>query len=188
MSIHTSQQQANNCQPNDPTWNLMGMGNNQVFRVKVHMNKDVNGKHVFQFEHPTQPGQQEGGWMTKLSEKPDSAGFGRLLEQGQTVKEEAAPAAAPAAKSDKLITAAEVRKHNKEDDVWIIVNNKVYDCTEYLDLHPGGADSILINAGEDATEDFVAIHSTKATKMLDKFYIGDLDTKSLEEQVEEEER
>jgi len=176
--------EANNCQPNDPTWNLMGMGNNQVFRVKVHMAKDVNGKHVFQFEHPTRPGQQEGGWMTKLSEKPDSAGFGRLLEQGQTVKEEAAPAAAPAAKSDKRITAAEVRKHNKEEDVWIIVNNKVYDCTEYLDLHPGGADSILINAGEDSTEDFVAIHSTKATKMLDKFYIGDLDTTSVAEEDE----
>lgn len=168
----------------------MGMGNNQVFRVKVHLNKDTNGKHVFQFEHPTQPGQLEGGWMTKLSEKPDSAGFGRLLEQGQTVKEDAAaapPAAAasvPAKSDSKLITAAEVKKHNSEEDVWIIVNNKVYDCTEYLDLHPGGADSILINAGEDATDDFVAIHSTKATKMLDKFYVGDLDTKSIAEEVE----
>jgi hypothetical protein len=27
--------QEGNVQPNDPTWNLMGMGNNQVFRVKV---------------------------------------------------------------------------------------------------------------------------------------------------------
>jgi nitrate reductase (NAD(P)H) len=81
----------------------------------------------------------------------------------------------------------EVRKHNKEEDVWIVVNNKVYDCTEYLDLHPGGADSILINAGEDATEDFVAIHSTKATKMLDKFYIGDLDLASLDDGEEKKE-
>ena len=74
---------------------------------------------------------------------------------------------------------AEVRSHNREEDVWIVVKGKVYDCTEYLDLHPGGADSILINAGEDATDDFVAIHSTKATKMLDKFYIGDLDPASI---------
>ena len=103
--------------------------------------------------------------MTKLAEKPDSAGFGRLLDQGQDAPEEANVApAAKSSSSSKLISMTEVRKHNKEEDVWIIVNNKVYDCTEYLDLHPGGADSILINAGEDATEDFVAIHSTKATK------------------------
>ena len=70
---------------------------------------------------------------------------------------------------------AEVRKHNREEDVWIVVKGKVYDCTEYLDLHPGAAVSILINAGEDSTEDVVAIHSTKATKMLNKFYVGDLD-------------
>ena len=54
----------------------------------------------FRFEHPTQQGQLEGGWMTRLSDKPDSAGFGRLLEQGQvaeTVSVAAAAAAAPAA-------------------------------------------------------------------------------------------
>mmetsp|Transcript_20005 Transcript_20005/g.48050 ORF Transcript_20005/g.48050 Transcript_20005/m.48050 type:complete len:909 (-) Transcript_20005:36-2762(-) len=176
--------ESNNCQPNDPTWNLMGMGNNQVFRAKVHLDK-IGEKHVFRFEHPTRPGQQSGGWMTKMAEKPDSAGFGRLLEQGQAAPEEATQAPAAASKSSgktNLISMAEVRKHNKEEDVWIVVNNKVYDCTEYLDLHPGGADSILINAGEDATEDFVAIHSTKATKMLDKFYVGDIDPASLMEE------
>jgi len=168
--------ESNMCQPNSPTWNLMGMGNNQVFRNKIHLVKDTKGDHVFRFEHPTQPGQQEGGWMTTVAGKPDSAGFGRLLEQQVPV--DAAP---PPAKKvgGKLITMAEVRKHNKDDDVWIVVNDKVYDCTEYLDLHPGGADSILINAGEDSTEDFVAIHSTKATKMLDKFFVGDLDKTSV---------
>ena len=127
--------------------------------------------------------------MTRLSDKPDAAGFGRLLEQGQAAPkvEAAPPAAKPADAKSKLIKMEEVRKHNKEEDVWIIVNNKVYDCTEYLDLHPGGADSILINAGEDSTEDFVAIHSTKATKMLDKFYIGDLDLSSLDDGEEKKE-
>lgn len=181
---------ANNTQPTDPTWNLMGMGNNQVFRIKVRLDRiDGGGGHGFRFEHPTQPGQLEGGWMTRLSDKPDSAGFGRLLEQGQTAAAEEAKAAAsappPSAAKDvgksKLISMAEVRRHNREEDVWIVVKGKVYDCTEYLDLHPGGADSILINAGEDATDDFVAIHSTKATKMLDKFYVGDLDPASVDD-------
>lgn len=170
--------EANMTQPNDPTWNLMGMGNNQVFRIKVHLDKTATGEHVFRFEHPTQPGQQKGGWMTTAAGKPVSAGFGKLLEiQGDQV--DAAPAPEPKKEGKKLITMEEVQKHNTEEDVWIVVNDKVYDCTEYLELHPGGIDSIIITAGEDATEDFVAIHSTKATKMLDKFYIGDLDTKSL---------
>jgi nitrate reductase (NAD(P)H) len=171
---------ANNCQPINPTWNLMGMGNNQVFRVKVHMDKAANGEHVFRFEHPTQPGQEAGGWMTTVAGKPDSAGFGRLLEVQGEVKEEAPVAKVEVSKGDKkLITMEEINKHNTEHDVWIVVKDRVYDCTEYLDLHPGGADSILINGGEDSTEDFVAIHSTKATKMLEKFYIGDLDTGSV---------
>ena len=174
--------ESNNVQPTHPTWNLMGMGNNQVFRIKVHLDKTAAGEHVFRFEHPTQPGQQTGGWMTTLAGKPISAGFGKLLDlQDNEDDNNAAPtaaAAAPKALGAKTYTLQEVEKHNTEEDVWIVVNNKIYDCTEYLELHPGGIDSILINAGADATEDFVAIHSTKATKMLEKFYIGDLDQTS----------
>ena len=170
--------ESNNCQPDHPTWNLMGMGNNQVFRLKVHMDRKASGEHVFRFEQPTQPGQLTGGWMTKLAGKPTSAGFGRLLDiQGESEVEAPAPAPAAAAKAsgNKTFSEAEVRQHNTEQDCWIVVNDKVYDATEYLELHPGGMDSIVINAGEDATEDFVAIHSMKATKMLEKYYIGDLD-------------
>jgi nitrate reductase (NAD(P)H) len=46
-------------------------------------------------------------------------------------------------------------------------------------LHPGGVESITMNGGIDATEDFVAIHSLKATKMLEKYYIGELDKTSV---------
>jgi nitrate reductase (NAD(P)H) len=42
----------------------------------------------------------------------------------------------------------------------------VYDGTGYLADHPGGADSILLAAGEDATEDFMAIHSPDAKKKM----------------------
>jgi nitrate reductase (NAD(P)H) len=180
--------ESNNCQPDHPTWNLMGMGNNQVFRTKVHMDKKATGEHVFRFEQPTQPGQLTGGWMTTLAGKPESAGFGKLLElhDGSAKADDAAAQASAAAQpangssaEPKLFTLQEVEKHNTEEDVWIIVNNKVYDCTEYLELHPGGVESITINAGSDSTEDFEAIHSTKARKMLDKYYIGDLDLASI---------
>ena len=121
------------------------------------------------------------GWMTTAAEKPESAEFGRLVEVQGDVHEAPAPAVDPVGRTDgkKLFTMEEIEKHNTEHDVWIIVHDKVYDCTEFLELHPGGADSILINAGADSTEDFVAIHSTKATNMLEKFYIGDLDKNSV---------
>jgi nitrate reductase (NAD(P)H) len=32
----------------------------------------------------------------------------------------------------------EIQKHDKMDDAWLIINNKVYDVTSVLDWHPGG--------------------------------------------------
>lgn len=87
----------------------MGMGNNQVFRVKVHVNKTADGLDVFRFEHPTQPGQQTGGWMTRVSDKPDSAGFGRLLSVSTD-----APVAKPAAPPSKAMTLAELSSEKIE--------------------------------------------------------------------------
>ena len=178
--------ESNNCQPHEPTWNLMGMGNNQIFRVKIHLDRGPGGEAVLRFEHPTLAGQQKGGWMAKPVDKPASAGFGKLLEVEAEAEEgaAAAPPPAPAPKDgQRVYTQEEVESHNTEDDLWIVVNDKVYDCTEYLELHPGGVDSITINAGADATEDFVAIHSMKATKMLEKFCIGTLDTSSKREET-----
>lgn len=42
----------------------------------------------------------------------------------------------------------------------------VYDGTGFLTDHPGGGESITLMAGEDATEDFMAIHSPQGKKML----------------------
>lgn len=68
----------------------------------------------------------------------------------------------------------EVSKHDSEESAWIVVKGRVYDCTPYLDDHPGGASSILLVAGQDATEDFDAVHSKKAWNMLEDYYIGPL--------------
>ena len=45
------------------------------------------------------------------------------------------------------IDGAEVAKHTKKNDCWIVLDSYVYDVTRFLSEHPGGAPIILKNAG-----------------------------------------
>ncbi|KAL4248028.1 acyl-CoA dehydrogenase family protein [Abortiporus biennis] len=60
----------------------------------------------------------------------------------------------------KQFSREEVAKHNKPDDLWIIVDAKVYDVTRFQGLHPGGASVFLEEGipGQDATEAFYGLH------------------------------
>lgn len=153
-------------QPNTFTWNVMGMMNNCVFRCKVHKEPDQRGKFAFRFEHPTVAGANPGGWMEREVQKKVDEVAGGLA----AVKVGAAPP-----KDAKLYTMEEVEKHDTAESAWFVYHGKVYDATPFLKDHPGGADSILLVAGTDATEDFDAIHSQKAKDMLTEYYIGELD-------------
>jgi flavocytochrome c len=55
-------------------------------------------------------------------------------------------------------TLEEVAKHNKEGDLWVVVNGQVLDVTHFMKRHPGGAKAILLYAGKDATEEFNMLH------------------------------
>ncbi|KAH9941031.1 fumarate reductase [Amylocystis lapponica] len=76
----------------------------------------------------------------------------------------AAQKSEPEAKSSsggKTFSAEEVAKHNKKDDVWVIIDNQVLNVTEFLPDHPGGEKAILLYAGRDATEEFNMLHDPK---------------------------
>lgn len=49
------------------------------------------------------------------------------------------------------IDGAEVAKHTKKNDCWIVLDSHVYDVTSFLSEHPGGAPIILKNAGTVST-------------------------------------
>ncbi|KAJ5657172.1 uncharacterized protein N7484_000821 [Penicillium longicatenatum] len=58
----------------------------------------------------------------------------------------------------KVFDAAEVAKHNTRESCWVVLYGKVYDVTDFLSSHPGGAKIILKLAGKDATEEYDPIH------------------------------
>ncbi|OAX31304.1 hypothetical protein K503DRAFT_653791, partial [Rhizopogon vinicolor AM-OR11-026] len=53
-------------------------------------------------------------------------------------------------------------QHNKEGDLWVIIDSKVYDLSRFADLHPGGANVLYADgvgkSGKDATQVFFGLH------------------------------
>jgi len=78
----------------------------------------------------------------------------------------------PAAKGGALpeYSLADVSKHNKDSDCWVVVEGQVIDVTPFLNDHPGGKMAIMAFAGRDATEEFNMVHEAG---ILEKF-AGDL--------------
>ncbi|KAJ7690669.1 FAD binding domain-containing protein [Mycena rosella] len=72
-----------------------------------------------------------------------------------------AAAAAPSSSGKKEYTLADVGKHTKKEDVWVVVNGEVLDVTNFLPDHPGGEKAIMLYAGRDATEEFNMLHDPK---------------------------
>lgn len=73
----------------------------------------------------------------------------------------------------KYYNYEEIEKHGSINSSWIICNNKVYDITTYISVHPGGSNSIFKYSGtrHDCKDDLKK-HSKMANKLLDKYLIG----------------
>jgi len=72
--------------------------------------------------------------------------------------------------------SADVSTHNSAASCWTIVNGDVYDVTEYVPLHPGGAEQALKLCGKDGTAAFEQKHGgqPKPEATLEKYLIGTL--------------
>ncbi|KAL6950827.1 hypothetical protein ACO0QE_000109 [Hanseniaspora vineae] len=74
------------------------------------------------------------------------------------------------------IRLEEVQKHNTRNDMWCVLNGKVYFLSRYLDFHPGGQDILMKYCnGKIATVMFNKYHRwVNYEKLLQTFYLGDL--------------
>ncbi|EFQ33994.1 cytochrome b5-like Heme/Steroid binding domain-containing protein [Colletotrichum graminicola M1.001] len=64
-----------------------------------------------------------------------------------------------------VFTASEVKWHTtRETGIYIIIRGKVYDFTNFIDLHPGGSSIIAQVAGTDATSVWDRFHGSPTTE------------------------
>lgn len=75
-------------------------------------------------------------------------------------------------KPKKYISSEDLKTHNKPGDLWISIQGKVYNVSEWVHQHPGGDIPIVNLAGHDATDAFIAYHPGSAWKHLDPFFTG----------------
>ncbi|KAJ3611892.1 hypothetical protein NHX12_021905 [Muraenolepis orangiensis] len=75
----------------------------------------------------------------------------------------------------KYYRLSDIEQQNTFKSTWIIINNKVYDVTSFLEEHPGGEEVLREQAGGDGTESFEDVgHSTDARAMAAELVIGEL--------------
>jgi len=70
---------------------------------------------------------------------------------------------------------SEVARHTLKDDLWLLIDGKVYDVTPFLDIHPGGGQLIMDAAGKDSTALFEMTHGEGlrySLRLLNQFFIG----------------
>ncbi|KAI8348372.1 cytochrome b5-like heme/steroid binding domain-containing protein [Mortierella sp. GBAus27b] len=74
----------------------------------------------------------------------------------------------------KTFTHTDLAAHNTKDNLYLAIHGKVYDCSGFIDEHPGGEEVLLDEGGRDATESFEDVgHSDEARDIMSKLYVGE---------------
>ncbi|RYP67698.1 hypothetical protein DL771_007105 [Monosporascus sp. 5C6A] len=75
----------------------------------------------------------------------------------------------------KEFTYQDIAEHNTKKDLYLVIHDNVYDCTKFVDEHPGGEEVMLDVGGQDATEAFEDVgHSDEARETLAQLLVGKL--------------
>ncbi|KAK6427918.1 hypothetical protein LTR95_015944 [Oleoguttula sp. CCFEE 5521] len=75
----------------------------------------------------------------------------------------------------KEFTFSDVAEHTTKKDCFMIVHDKVYDTSSFVDEHPGGEEVLLDVGGQDASEASEDVgHSDEAREILNGLLVGTL--------------
>ncbi|GBG27609.1 Sterol 14-demethylase, partial [Hondaea fermentalgiana] len=101
----------------------------------------------------------------KVPKAPKAAAADSKIDEPSNAAEE----------SKAEFTLEEIAKHNTKEDLWIIVKDRVFDVTTYLDLHQGGDNAIINFGGRDATEAVAGPqHPSTVPTLLERYHIGNV--------------
>lgn len=85
----------------------------------------------------------------------------------------------PSAQAPQTVayTLDDIAKHSTKEDCWAAIDGQVYDLTQAIDKHPGGAEAMLKSCGKDGTDLFSSIkdgkgHPQKAQENLKNLLVG----------------
>ncbi|KAL7908881.1 putative fumarate reductase/succinate dehydrogenase [Trichoderma velutinum] len=114
-------------------------------QISLHLDPSAPGKLTVEWAN----GAAAGSAPAQVAEKPAASSAG-AKEASSKPKAFSIP--------EKEYTMEEIAKHNKKDDLWVVVKGVVLDLTNWLEEHPGGVNAILNFMGRDATEEFEMLH------------------------------
>lgn len=77
--------------------------------------------------------------------------------------------------SGEALTRDAVAKHNTPEDMWCIIDHKVYDLSDFVDAHPGGSVVLEQVAGTDATTAFYNLHRQEVLEKYSDLCIGTIE-------------
>jgi len=78
--------------------------------------------------------------------------------------------------STEMYSVANVASHNSSQSCWAIIENKVYDLTQWISNHPGGERAIKEICGKDGSAAFKSEHGRDQMpiSILETFKIGEV--------------
>jgi flavocytochrome c len=115
-------------------------------QISLHIDPSTPGKISVEWG-----GAAAGGSLPSVTAAPGAASAGAATPAGEDTSAKADPVASFKI-PEKEFSMEEIAKHNKKDDLWIVVKGIVLDVTNWLDEHPGGANALFNFMGRDATE------------------------------------
>lgn len=81
----------------------------------------------------------------------------------------------------RTISGSELAGHSSQDSCWLSIYGKVYDVTDFLQEHPGGAGLLLKSAGTDATSAYESIHNRDliSETLPEHALLGEIDSSTI---------
>lgn len=120
-----------------------------------------------QSESPEPDAPENEETETVQSEETDAGAQEDATEEDDAEAEES---------SEGVLTMEEVEQNDSPDSCWAVMSGTVYDLTDWIDQHPGGADRIEGLCGTDAEAAFEGQHGGQGGPegQLAEFEIGTL--------------